>query len=49
MREPKLEKALRAIEEALKLLRSALRVEGAAKEGLEVLLEIAVENLRPGA
>ena len=38
--------ALQAVEEALALLRSAPVLEGTAKESVEVLLEVAVENLR---
>ena len=38
--------ALQAIEEALALLRSAPVLEGTAKESVEVLLEVAQENLR---
>ena len=46
MRKPKRKTALQAIEEALELLRSASTLEGKAKESVEVLLEVAVENLR---
>jgi len=38
--------ALQAVEEALALLRSAPVLEGTAKESVEVLLEVAAENLR---
>jgi len=38
--------ALQAVEEALVLLRSAPVLEGTAKESVEVLLEVAAENLR---
>jgi len=40
--------ALRAVEEALAILRSASTLEGKAKESVEVLLEVAVENLHAG-
>ena len=46
MRKPKRKTALQAIEEALELLRSASTLEGKAKESVEVLLEVAAENLR---
>jgi hypothetical protein len=46
MSEPNGKTALKAIEEALRLLRSTSKLEGAAKEGVEALLEIAVEKLR---
>ena len=38
--------ALQAVEEALALLRSASVLEGTAKESVEVLLQVAAENLR---
>ena len=38
--------ALQAVEEALALLQSAPVLEGTAKESVEVLLEVAAENLR---
>ncbi len=47
MTEPEREAALVAVEEALSIVRSSPELEGAAKEGVEVLLEIAVEKLRP--
>ncbi len=37
---------LRAIEKALTLLRSVQTLEGTDKDGVEHLLEMAVENLR---
>jgi uncharacterized protein YutE (UPF0331/DUF86 family) len=40
------EAALRAIEKALALLRSMHTLEGTDKDGVEHLLEMAVENLR---
>jgi hypothetical protein len=49
MLKPKRETARQAIEEALELLRSVSTLEGTAKESVEVLLEIAVENLRTDA
>jgi hypothetical protein len=48
MSKPNRKSALEAIEEALRLLRSTSKLEGAAKEGVEALLEIAVEKLRHG-
>ena len=38
--------ALQAVEEALALLRSAPVLEGNKKENVEILLEVAAENLR---
>jgi len=38
--------ALQAVEEALALLRSGPVLEGTAKESVEILLEVAEENLR---
>jgi uncharacterized protein YutE (UPF0331/DUF86 family) len=38
--------ALRAIEKVLALLRSVQALEGTDKDGVEHLLEMAVENLR---
>jgi len=38
--------ALQAVEEALALLRSAPVLEGNEKESVEILLEVAAENLR---
>jgi hypothetical protein len=38
--------ALQAVEEALVLLRSAPVLEGNEKESVEILLEVAAENLR---
>jgi len=46
MRNSKENTALQAVEEALTLLRSAPILEGATKESVEILLEIAVEKLR---
>jgi len=46
MRKPKKQTALKAIEEALALLRSAPVLEGNEKESVEILLEVAAENLR---
>jgi len=46
MSNSKHETALQAVEEALALLRSAPVLEGTAKESVEILLEVAVENLR---
>jgi len=46
MRKPKQKTAPQAIEEALEILRSSATLEGKAKESVEVLLEVAVENLR---
>ena len=47
MRKPKQKTALQAIEEALEILRSSTTLEGKDKESVEVLLEVAVENLQP--
>jgi len=44
--EPKQKTALQAIEEALQLLRSVSTLEGKDKESVEVLLEVALENIR---
>jgi ribosomal protein S7 len=46
MSNSKQDAALQAVEEALALLRSAPVLEGTAKESVEVLLEVAEENLR---
>jgi len=46
MRKPKQKTAPQAIEESLEILRSSATLEGKAKESVEVLLEVAVENLR---
>jgi ribosomal protein S7 len=48
MRRSKQKTALQAIQEALEILRSASALEGTAKESVEVLLEVALENLRTG-
>lgn len=42
----KREAALRAIEKALALLRSLQTLEGTDKDGVEHLLEVAVEDLK---
>ena len=41
MRQPKQKSALQAIEEGLEILRSASTLEGTAKEGVEVLLDLS--------
>jgi len=46
MDEPKQKSALQAIEEALEISRSVSRLEGKAKESVEILLEVAVDKLR---
>jgi hypothetical protein len=46
MRKPKQKTAMQAIEEALELLRLSSTLEGNDKESVEVLLEVALENLR---
>ena len=43
---PKQQTALRAIEKALALMQSLQVLEGTDKDGVEHLLELAVENLK---
>jgi uncharacterized protein YutE (UPF0331/DUF86 family) len=46
MPEPNHQAALHAIEKALALIRSVQALEGTDKDGVEHLLEMAVENLK---
>ena len=49
MHKPNQKTALQAIEEALELLPSASNLQDKDKESVEVLLEVALENLQHGS